>query len=78
MDKFVKDMRQLQDVFGYINDVATAKDLNVICHERCGQSREAQRAAGYVLGWHDVNARHTWQGVPDAWRRVNKREHFWQ
>ena len=78
VDKFIKDMRQLQDVFGYINDVATAKDLNVICHERCGESKEAQRAAGYVLGWHDVNARHTWQGVPDAWRRVNKREHFWE
>lgn len=76
--KFVKDLKALQDVFGYVNDVATAKALNAICHERCGDNREAQRAAGYVLGWHDVHARHVWDHVPKEWRRLKKRTHFWE
>ena len=45
---FVRDLKKLQDVFGYVNDAATAKALNAICHQRCPDSREAQRAAGYV------------------------------
>jgi inorganic triphosphatase YgiF len=77
VEKQVKDVKALQDVFGYINDVATAKALNVICHERCGDDREAQRAAGYVLGWHDVNARHVWDRAPQEWRRLKKRKQFW-
>lgn len=77
VDRFVKDLKKFQDVFGYVNDVATAKELNSICHQRCGESREAQRAAGYILGWHDVNSRQAWDGVPKEWRRLSKRTGFW-
>jgi triphosphatase len=77
VDRFVKDLKALQDVFGYVNDVATAKAFNAICHERCGESREAQRAAGYILGWHDVNAQRVWDTVPKEWRRLKKDKHFW-
>jgi triphosphatase len=78
VQNFVKDVKALQDVFGYVNDVATAKALNAICHERCGENREAQRAAGYVLGWHDVNARQVWDRAPAEWQRLRKRTHFWE
>jgi inorganic triphosphatase YgiF len=77
VDAFVKDLKKLQDVFGYVNDVATAKALNAISHERCGESREGHRAAGYVLGWHEVKAEHAWKGVPRAWSRLKKRARFW-
>ncbi len=65
-------------MFGYVNDVATAKALNGICHDRCADSTEAQRAAGYVLGWHDVNARQVWERAPKEWRRLKKRAPFWE
>jgi hypothetical protein len=58
--------------------VVTATELNAICHQRCGEGREAQRAAGYVLGWHDAEARHTWKGVAKEWDRLKKRARFWE
>jgi inorganic triphosphatase YgiF len=78
VDRFIKDLKALQDVFGYVNDVATAKALNAICQTRCSASTEAQRAAGYVLGWHDVNAKQAWERAPKEWRRLKKRAPFWE
>jgi inorganic triphosphatase YgiF len=77
VEKFVKGLRRLQDVFGYANDVVVAKELNAICHERCRESREAQRAVGYVLGWHDAEALRAWKGVAKEWERLKARKRFW-
>jgi CHAD domain-containing protein len=76
--RFVKDLKRLQDVFGYVNDVATAKALDAICDEHCAASPQAQRAAGYVLGWHEVNAQHAWADVAAVWERLAKRRRFWE
>ena len=78
VNRFVKDLKKLQDLFGYLNDVATADALNGICDQRCGHSPPAQRAAGYVLGWHEVTAQHTWAGVAEMWHRLAKRRRFWE
>lgn len=75
--KFVKDLKRLQDVFGYVNDVATATELGAICERRCGDNPEAQRAAGFVLGWHAAEANHAWKGVVREWERLNRRRPFW-
>jgi CHAD domain-containing protein len=75
--RFVKDLKKLQDVFGYVNDVATAQALNVIAEERCPADPAAQRAAGYALGWHQVRSEHAWAGVADVWGRLAKRSRFW-
>jgi inorganic triphosphatase YgiF len=75
---FVKDLKRLQDVFGYINDVATAQVLNAICDARCAARPEAQRAAGYLLGWHEVTAQHAWCGVAEVWERLARRQRFWK
>jgi triphosphatase len=75
--RFVKDLKKLQDVFGYVNDVATAKALDAICDERCPTSPVAQRAAGYVLGWHQVRSEHAWEGVAKVWHRLDRRPRFW-
>ena len=73
----VKELKKLQEIFGYINDVVTAKQLNTIAHEYCSDSQEAQRAAGYVLGWHDAEATHTWSAAPKEWSGLKKRPRFW-
>jgi len=75
--RFVKELRELQEVFGYINDVVSAKQLNAIAHEYCPGDQAAQRAAGYVLGWHDAEATHRWAAAPKEWRRLKERSRFW-
>jgi inorganic triphosphatase YgiF len=76
--RFVKDLKKLQDAFGYVNDVATAKALDAISEERCASSPAAQRAAGYVLGWHQVRSEHAWAGVAGLWHRLSRRQRFWE
>ena len=66
--QFIKEMRSLQEVFGYLNDVVAAERLGAICHDGCAESREAQRAAGYILGWHNAQAAHAWQTRTKAGR----------
>jgi triphosphatase len=75
---FIKDLKRLQDVFGYLNDVATAAELNAICHERCRKSLEAQRAVGFVLGWHEARANTAWDHVLEAWDQLERRKLFWK
>jgi triphosphatase len=77
VDRFVRDLKKLQDVFGYLNDVATAKALEPVCDARCAGNAAAQRAAGYVLGWHDVQARRAWSRVVKTWDRLAQRPRFW-
>jgi inorganic triphosphatase YgiF len=75
--RFVKELREIQEVFGYINDVVSAKQLNAIAQEYCPVDQAAQRAAGYVLGWHDAQAIHSWAAAPKAWYRLKERSRFW-
>ena len=75
--QFIKQIRNLQEVFGYLNDVVAAERLNAICHEGCGDSREAQRAAGYVLGWHDAQAAHAWKDAHKGWQKLAALPRFW-
>jgi len=75
---FLKRAKALQDIFGYINDVAAAQRLNALCHEGCADSREAQRAAGYILGWHTSEAAHRWAGVEAGWQQLRETARFWR
>ena len=75
--QFIKEIRSLQEVFGYLNDVVAAERLNAICHEGCSDSREAQRAAGYVLGWHNAQAAHAWKNAHKGWQKLDARPRFW-
>jgi inorganic triphosphatase YgiF len=77
VERFVKELKALQDVFGYMNDVSMAKALDAICDSYCADNRVAHRAAGYVQGWHDVKAERAWEGVTKAWDRLEKRPRFW-
>lgn len=74
---FIKEIRSLQEVFGYLNDVVSATRLNAICHEGCGDSREAQRAAGYILGWHNAQAAYAWKDAHKGWQKLSGLPHLW-
>jgi triphosphatase len=75
---FVKGLKQLQDAFGYVNDVKTAPQLESIVEQHCRESRECHRAAGYALGWHQANAVACWQHAQDGWDHLTKAERFWR
>jgi triphosphatase len=75
---FVKQLKRLQDLFGYINDVETAVELESICDRYARDSREGQRAAGYVLGWHTARADVWWGRAEKRWRDLQATGRFWR
>jgi triphosphatase len=75
--RFIKEIRSLQEEFGYLNDVVAAERLTTICRERCPDNCEAQRAAGFVLGWHNAHAVHAWKDAHKGWRKLDALPRFW-
>jgi inorganic triphosphatase YgiF len=75
---FVKQLKKLQDVFGYVNDVAMAGQLREISTRRLGSEPGALIAAGAVLGHHETLVPQTWAAAPKEWRRLKKRGRFWR
>jgi triphosphatase len=75
--QFIKETRSLQEVFGYLNDVVAAERLGTVCHDGCAESREAQRAAGYILGWHNAQAAQAWQDAHKGWLQLASLPQFW-
>jgi inorganic triphosphatase YgiF len=75
---FVKQLKKLQDVFGYMNDVRMAAQLQSICAGRCEGGAASSFAAGYVYGHHDGAASEVWKKAPKGWRRLKGRDRFWR
>jgi inorganic triphosphatase YgiF len=75
---FVKQLKRLQDLFGYINDVETAVELESIADRYARDSREAQRAAGYALGWHNARADVWWGRAEERWHDLQAAGRFWR
>jgi CHAD domain-containing protein len=74
--QFIHQLKALQDVFGYINDVRMAPRLVEIQQERQAGSNAA-RAASYALGHHDAEAAHVWRRASKAWRKLERSPRFW-
>jgi hypothetical protein len=72
----VKQLKTLQDVFGYVNDVRMAEQLRTIAAER-DDAPDCAVAAGVVLGWHEEKAAETWADAQEEWRRLKSRGRFW-
>jgi CHAD domain-containing protein len=75
---FLKQLKRLLDVFGYLNDVATAERIEIISEEHGFESRACQRAAGYVLGWHAAQADMRWAQVQEHWNELQRTSRFWR
>jgi triphosphatase len=71
--RFVARLKELQDVFGYVNDVHTAGQLQAISSQNGGAS-----AANYVIGWHEAEARHVWARAKPAWKELRRASTFWK
>jgi len=75
-EQFIHQLKALQDVFGYINDVGMAPRLIEIQQERQAGS-DAARAASYALGHHNAEAAHVWRRAGKAWRKLERSPRFW-
>jgi triphosphatase len=74
--QFIHQLKALQDVFGYINDVRMAPRLVEIQQERQAGS-DAARAANYAIGHHEAEAAHVWRRAGKAWRKLERSPRFW-
>jgi len=72
---FIREIRSLQEVFGYLNDVAAARRIGTLCRQ--GSAGDAERAAAFILGWHNAEAAHAWRTAHKGWRRLRQLPHFW-
>src|SRR5262249_8641810 len=74
--RFIRQLKALQDVFGYLNDVRMAPRLIEIERERQAGS-DAARAASYAVGHHDAEVSHVWSRAAKAWRKFERSPRFW-
>ncbi|MFY9640645.1 MAG: CYTH and CHAD domain-containing protein [Rhodomicrobium sp.] len=74
---FIKRLKRLQDVFGYVNDVRMAGQLRDIAATHCDEPA-ALIAAGLVLGKHEAKVPEVWERAPKAWRRLKGSGPFWK
>ena len=72
----LKKLKGLQDIFGYLNDVAMAKQLKDLFLEHAADC-DLQRAIGYVLGWHEARANEAWTVARGRWQRLESAPQFW-
>lgn len=70
---YLKNLSQMQDVFGALNDVATAH----LILDELGRD-DLRTAANRVLAWHESRAEKEWKGAIRLWQRFRKSEPFWQ
>ncbi len=74
---FIKRLKVLQEILGYQNDVAQARQLEGIADRLCADSREGQRVAGYMLGWHTARAAASWEQAHTSWDRFQRTPRLW-
>jgi len=71
---FIERLKQLQDIFGYLNDVYVARSLQALPELSAG----AVSTAHFVLGWHEAQAQHAWRKAERAWQQLEKSNRFWK
>ncbi len=73
---FLDHLRALQDMFGYLNDVAMAERLTDLPLAQKG-TREIALGMGFVIGWHEARAHQSWDEARGTWNRARKAKKFW-
>ena len=74
---FLKRMKKLQDIFGYLNDVAMAEKLSGLNGLSGKAAVEAAEGTGFVIGWHEAQSRVMWQHAKGYWDDTRKTTKFW-
>jgi triphosphatase len=73
----LKRMKKLQNIFGYLNDVAMAEQLPVTCSPSGSNDPERAQAIGFVIGWHEAQCKSSWQHAKGYWDAARDTPKFW-
>jgi inorganic triphosphatase YgiF len=76
--RFTAKLELLQDLFGYLNDVAGARRLAQLPAGADIGDGEARDAIGYVIGWHTARAEDTWRQARAKWKQFEAMPRFWR
>ncbi|SHM96696.1 CYTH and CHAD domain-containing protein [Roseibium suaedae] len=74
---FLAHLRQLQEIFGYLNDVAMAEKLLGLPVPKGPGATSANQAAGFAIGWHKARSQSVWHEARKAWEDAATARRFW-
>jgi triphosphatase len=75
--RFIRNLKELQNIFGYLNDATLAGQL----YDRGGtsevHSHSFQQAIGYVAGYHAANSAVMWRDAKQCWSELVAQDRPW-
>lgn len=74
---FIRKLKKIQNVFGYLNDVAMAEKLSDLALAHADNADKIGNAIEIVLAWHTQRSDHEWRKAKRAWRSLEQTGEFW-
>jgi inorganic triphosphatase YgiF len=75
---FLKKLKKLQDVFGYLNDVTLTNRLSQMVGDGETSVAGLVEAGQAIHDWHQARADEAWQEAKDRWLALDTSERFWK
>lgn len=75
---FLKKLERLQDVFGYLNDVTTSRQLLDIVRHQGATEPDLIPQASAIYHWHLGRADVAWRDARSSWKKLSKADRFWE
>ncbi len=77
-DLFFSKLRQLQNVFGYLNDVAMAEELEASIAAEMPDRKDLHRSMRAIVAWHRERSDKAMQKADRRWQKLMQAEIFWR
>lgn len=75
--RYLRHLTKLQDVFGFLNDVAMTRSLRKDLGEPGTDDAALDWAVGYLHGMNEVRAEVAWASARSRWKALKRTETFW-
>ncbi|MDA4848460.1 CYTH and CHAD domain-containing protein [Hoeflea poritis] len=75
---FLRRLRGLQNVFGYLNDVAMADELSARIAADHPDRSDLNKSVRLICDWHAGRAKKQMRKADDRWRELRKSKKFWR
>jgi CHAD domain-containing protein len=79
VSQYLKKLADAQDVFGALNDAATATSIldKILITVPPEEGKNLREGAAFVEGWHLARIEPAWADAKARWKRLAKSEPFW-
>lgn len=75
---YLHTLKNLQDVFGYLNDVSLARHLSSLAEKSHPKRAELLICAQEISDWHNERADEAWHDAKARWRELADAKKFWK